>query len=57
MFSPLDGGGMPPIIEINYELVKKVEELKLEVETLVAVHSGAVAWKDFRQAVAAASQR
>lgn len=57
MFSPLDGGGIPPIIEINYELVKKVEELKLDVETLVAVHSGAIAWKDFRQAVADASQR
>ncbi|HEX8174228.1 MAG TPA: MBL fold metallo-hydrolase [Pyrinomonadaceae bacterium] len=57
MFSPLDVGGIPPIIEINYELVKKVEELKLDVETLVAVHSGAVAWKDFRQAVADASKR
>jgi glyoxylase-like metal-dependent hydrolase (beta-lactamase superfamily II) len=57
MFSPLDGGGIPPIIEINRELVKKVDELKLDVETLVAVHSGAVAWKDFRQAVADASHR
>lgn len=57
MFSPLDTGGLPPIIEINYELVKKVEELKLDVETLVAVHSGAVAWMDFRRAVAAAPQR
>lgn len=57
MFSPLDTGGIPPIIEINHELVKKVNELKLDVETLIAVHSGAVAWKDFRQAVADASQR
>lgn len=57
MFSPMDGGGIPPIIEINYELAKKVEELKLAVETLVAVHSGAAAWKDFRQAVADAPQR
>jgi hypothetical protein len=32
-------------------LVKKVDELKLDVETLVAVHSGAVAWKDFQAAV------
>ncbi|HKS28791.1 MAG TPA: MBL fold metallo-hydrolase [Pyrinomonadaceae bacterium] len=57
MFSPLDTGEIPPVIEINYELVKKVEELGLDVETLVAVHSGAVAWKDFRRAVAEASQR
>jgi glyoxylase-like metal-dependent hydrolase (beta-lactamase superfamily II) len=51
MFSPLDQGGMPPIIEINYELVKKVQELKLDVETLIGVHSGAVTWKDFLAAV------
>ncbi|HEX8188319.1 MAG TPA: MBL fold metallo-hydrolase [Pyrinomonadaceae bacterium] len=57
MFSPLDAGGIPPVIEINYELVKKVEELKLDVETLVAVHSGAVAWKDFRRAVADAGRQ
>jgi hypothetical protein len=57
MFSPLDVGGIPPIIEINRELVRKVEELNLRVETLVAVHSGAIAWKDFRQAVADAAQR
>jgi glyoxylase-like metal-dependent hydrolase (beta-lactamase superfamily II) len=57
MFSPLDTGGIPPMIEINYELVNKVEKLKLDVETLIAVHSGTVAWKDFRQAVAGASQR
>jgi glyoxylase-like metal-dependent hydrolase (beta-lactamase superfamily II) len=57
MFSPLDTGGIPPVIEINHELANKVNELKLYVETLVAVHSGAVAWKDFRQAVARASQR
>jgi len=57
MFSPLDVGGIPPIIEINYELVKKVEELKLDVDTLVAVHSGAVAWKDFRRAVMDAPRR
>lgn len=53
MFSPLDVGGIPPVIEINRELSKKVQELGLDVETLVAVHSGAVAWRDFRQAVAA----
>ncbi len=57
MFSPLDTGDIPPIIEINHELVKKVNELKLDVETLIAVHSGAVAWKDFHKAVADASQR
>jgi DNA-binding beta-propeller fold protein YncE len=57
MFSPLDAGGIPPIIEINCELLKKVEELKLEVETLVAVHSGAVAWREFRQAVADAGRQ
>lgn len=57
MFSPLDSGSIPPIIEINHELLKKVEELGLDVETLIGVHSGAVAWKDFRQAVASASQR
>lgn len=51
MFSPLDAGGIPPIIEINHELAKKVEELKLDVETLIAVHSGVVAWKDFLTAV------
>ena len=55
MFSPLDAGGIPPIIEVNGELVRKVEELKLQVETLVAVHSGVVAWEDFRRAVAAAA--
>ncbi len=42
MFSPLDAGGIPPIIEINHELAKKVNELKLNVETLVGVHSGAL---------------
>jgi DNA-binding beta-propeller fold protein YncE len=57
MFAPVDSGGIPPIIEINHELVKKVEELKLDVETLVAVHSGAVAWKEVRQAVAEARRR
>lgn len=57
MFSPLDTGAIPPVIEINHELVKIVEELKLDVETLVSVHSGALAWKDFRQAVARDSQR
>lgn len=57
MFSPLDTGGLPPLIEINHELVKRVNELKLDIETLIAVHSGAVAWKDFRQAVADASER
>jgi glyoxylase-like metal-dependent hydrolase (beta-lactamase superfamily II) len=57
MFSPLDTGGIPPIIEINHELVRKVNELKLDVETLISVHSGAVSWKDFHRAVAAVSQR
>jgi DNA-binding beta-propeller fold protein YncE len=56
MFSPLDAGGIPPMIEINHELVEKVEELKLDVETLVAVHSGAVAWRDFRRAVSDAGR-
>ncbi|HLM58782.1 MAG TPA: MBL fold metallo-hydrolase [Pyrinomonadaceae bacterium] len=56
MFSPLDAGGIPPIIEINHELLKKVEELKLDVETLVAVHSGAVAWEEFRRAAAVAAR-
>ena len=51
MFSPLDTGGIPPVIEIHRELARKVEELKLDVETLVGVHSGAVAWKDFLTAV------
>jgi glyoxylase-like metal-dependent hydrolase (beta-lactamase superfamily II) len=57
MFSQLDQGGIPPIIEINYELVKKVEELKLNVETLIGVHSGAVAWKDFLAAVNSSGQK
>jgi glyoxylase-like metal-dependent hydrolase (beta-lactamase superfamily II) len=56
MFSQVDAGGIPAIIEINYELVKKVEALGLDVETLIGVHSGAVAWKDFRQAVTDASR-
>jgi glyoxylase-like metal-dependent hydrolase (beta-lactamase superfamily II) len=51
MFSQLDQGGIPPIIEINHELMKKVNELNLDVETLIGVHSGAVAWKDFLNAV------
>jgi glyoxylase-like metal-dependent hydrolase (beta-lactamase superfamily II) len=51
MFSQLDQGGIPPIIEINHELVKKVKELRLDVETLIGVHSGAVSWKDFLAAV------
>jgi hypothetical protein len=53
----MDAGGIPPIIEINHELVKRVDELKLDVETLVADHSGAVSWKDFRRAAADASQK
>lgn len=57
MFSPLDAGGIPPIIEINHELARKVEELKLDVETLVAVHSGTVAWKDFLAAVNNSAQK
>lgn len=58
MFSPLDaGGGIPPVIEAHRELVKKVDELGLEVETLIGVHSGAVAWKDFRAAVTNAASR
>ncbi len=51
MFSQLDQGGIPPIIEVYQELVKKVDELQLDIETLVGVHSGAVAWKDFLAAV------
>jgi hypothetical protein len=51
MFSPLDAGGIPPIIEAHRELVKKVAQLKLDVETLVGVHSGAAVWKDFLNAV------
>jgi glyoxylase-like metal-dependent hydrolase (beta-lactamase superfamily II) len=51
MFSPLDQGGIPPIIEVHHELVKKVGELRLDVETLIGVHSGALAWKDFLAAV------
>jgi glyoxylase-like metal-dependent hydrolase (beta-lactamase superfamily II) len=51
MFSPLDAGGIPPVIEVHRELLKKVSDLKLDVETLVGVHSGAVAWKDFLSAV------
>jgi len=57
MFSSLDAGGIPPAIEINYELVKKVEELKLKVEILIGVHSGAVAWKDFLAAVNSSGQK
>ena len=51
MFSQLDQGGIPPIIEVHHELVRKVNELKLDVETLIGVHSGAVGWKDFLTAV------
>jgi glyoxylase-like metal-dependent hydrolase (beta-lactamase superfamily II) len=47
MFSQLDQGGIPPLIEINHELIRKVRELNLDVETLIGVHSGAVAWRDF----------
>lgn len=57
MFSPLDTGGIPPIIEINHELAKKVAELNLDVETLVAVHSGAISWKDFISAVTNSAQK
>jgi hypothetical protein len=38
-------------------LVKKVEELKLKVEILIGVHSGAVAWKDFLAAVNSSGQK
>jgi glyoxylase-like metal-dependent hydrolase (beta-lactamase superfamily II) len=51
MFSPLDAGGIPPIIEVHHELVKKVNDLKLDVETLIGVHSGALPWRDFLAAV------
>ncbi|MDQ3714059.1 MAG: MBL fold metallo-hydrolase [Acidobacteriota bacterium] len=51
MFSPLDAGGIPPIIEVHRELAEKVFSLKLDVETLVGVHSGALPWKDFLNAV------
>lgn len=57
MFSPLDAGGIPPIIEVHRELLKKVDDLKLDVETLIGVHSGAVAWKDFLAAVNNSSQK
>jgi glyoxylase-like metal-dependent hydrolase (beta-lactamase superfamily II) len=57
MFSPLDQGGIPPIIEINHELARKVRELNLDVETLIGVHSGAVAWKDFFNAVNNSTQK
>lgn len=56
MFSPLDSGGIPPVIEVYDELVKKVDELKLDVETLISVHSGAVRWKEFRAAVEKSSK-
>ena len=51
MFSQLDQGGIPPIIEVHHELIRKVNELKLDVEALIGVHSGAVGWKDFLAAV------
>ena len=57
MFARLDAGGIPPIIDINRGRMKMIEELGLDVETLIAVHSGAVAWKEFRQAVAEAGLR
>lgn len=56
MFSPLDTGGIPPIIEVHRELSKKVGELKLNVETLIGVHSGAIAWKDFLMTVNKSAQ-
>jgi glyoxylase-like metal-dependent hydrolase (beta-lactamase superfamily II) len=53
MFSQLEAGGMPPdVIEVNRELVRKVEALGLQVETLVGVHAGAIPWQTFRDAVA-----
>lgn len=51
MFSQLEAGGVPPVIEINRELVRKVEALGLRVETLIGVHAGAVPWQTFRDAV------
>jgi glyoxylase-like metal-dependent hydrolase (beta-lactamase superfamily II) len=56
MFSPLDTGGIPPVIEVYGELVRKVDELKLDVETLISVHSGAISWKEFRAAVEKSSK-
>lgn len=51
LFSPLETGGIPPVIGINRELVRKVEELGLDVEVLVGVHAGVVPWRTFRGAV------
>jgi hypothetical protein len=51
MFSLTEAGTLPPIIEINRELVRKVQELGLEVEWLIGVHGGAVSWKTFYDAV------
>ncbi len=53
MFSKLETGEIPPIIEINHELIRKADELRLDVEMLIGVHAGAVSWKDFRAAVSA----
>jgi len=50
VFSQLEAGGMPPVLEINRELARKVEELGLEVETLIGVHAGAIPWQTFRDA-------
>jgi hypothetical protein len=50
MFSPLATGGVPPVIEINRELARKVAGLGLEVETLVAVHGGVMPWRAFQEA-------
>jgi glyoxylase-like metal-dependent hydrolase (beta-lactamase superfamily II) len=51
MFSMTEAGTVPPVIEINRELARKVEELGLEVESLIGVHGGAVPWKTFYDAV------
>ena len=50
----LESGGMPPVIEINRELTRKVAELGLEVETLVAVHAGIMPWRTFLEATGVA---
>jgi len=54
MFSPLESGGMPPVIEINRELTRKVAELGLEVETLVAVHAGIMPRRAFLESTGVA---
>ncbi|HEX8354381.1 MAG TPA: MBL fold metallo-hydrolase, partial [Pyrinomonadaceae bacterium] len=53
MFSQVESGGIASVIEVNRELVTKVRELGLEVETLVGVHGGGLRWKTLLEAVEA----